>query len=93
VDFSNAIEYSPACAHVRINVANRSDTAVDTLRVQFSNELDSGETIDLGWHEFNAGLPPFGSEIYTVKVCDDRMAANEYGPAAIPGEYEWTWFE
>lgn len=42
---------------------------------------------------FSAGIAPFGEGTFSLKICDKRMAQNEYGPSAIPTKITWDWMK
>jgi outer membrane murein-binding lipoprotein Lpp len=90
--FVNHIEYSDSCANVTTIITNRSDTALKTVWVRFYKDLDDGTRLDLGEHERAAGIPAFDEREINWKVCDERMARQTHGPAAIPDAIRWEWF-
>lgn len=90
--FNNTIEYSDTCAHVILFFANRSDTAIATATVNFHGTDAQDRKIDLGKRLVQLGLAPYQENRYDVKVCDERMGGQEYGPGAIPDGFTWEWF-
>lgn len=93
INWGNGFDNSDTCAHVMIEFANRSNTAVSTATVHFHEQLDSGKTIDLGYRTMALGLAAYAKETYYVDVCDRRLGHQQFGPDAIPDSFRWSWFE
>ncbi|WP_189326269.1 hypothetical protein [Streptomyces flaveus] len=92
-DWQNDIEYSASCAKLDVTIANRSDTAVDTITLHSKGEDSQEAEVALPATNFSAGIAPFGERSFSLKICDKRMTQNEYGPSAIPTKITWKWME
>lgn len=92
VQWNNHLPYDESCAQVIVRVANRSDTALKSLTIRFEGETASEEKVDLGERIMAAGIAPFASGQLTYKVCDERLAGRQFGPAAVPTSFYWEWF-
>ncbi|MGC5001289.1 hypothetical protein [Streptomyces sp. DT203] len=89
--WQNDIEYSPACAKLDVTISNRSDVAIGSVTVFSKGENAKESEIALPPHTFSAGIPAFEEREFSLKICDERMAKNQYGPSAIPTRITWEW--
>lgn len=75
------------------SVANRSDTAVRSITVDFAvyDIFEEAPDYQLDHKTFPLGIAPFAEQRVTWSVCDAGMKPMG-APVAQPSKWTWKWF-